>query len=221
MTTASRCLALFLMVAACAAPAVDTTVAIEARPGAAEPEQAVSLLFRSLAAGDYETAANLTVPGQMVIVALVEGSSVATANSLLADGSVQVGARFWESFAASLSGFLGYAPADVRIGEVSLYSVAGADFAVVEATVPLESGIRRLIVKSGDGWYVDVIASFAPALVPKLAPAAELLRGDPAGSDLLEVLAGQQPSLEMVLAEPGLSAQIQQAVFQVLEVIRR
>lgn len=221
MSSTSRALAILLLAGACVAPAVETTVEVEARPGASDPERAVSLLFRSLAGGDFETASNLTVPGQMIVVALVEGSSVATANALIEAGSTQVGARFWESFADSLTGFLGYAPEDVRLGEVTPFSVGGADFAVVEATVPLESGVRRIIVKRGDGWHIDVIASFAPALVPKLAQAGELLRADPAGSDLLAILTLQKPSLEMVLAEPGLSAQMQQAVFQAIEVINR
>ncbi len=221
MSRAARALAIFVLASACVAPAVETTSAVEERPGASDPERAVALLFRSLSTGDFETAADLTVPGQMIVVAVVEGSSVATANALIEAGATQVGARFWQSFADSLTGFLGYPPEDVRLGEVTPFSVGGEDFAVVEATVPLETGVRRIIVKRGDGWHIDVIASFAPALVPKLAPAGELLRADPAGSDLMAILALQKPSLEMVLADPNLSAQMQQAVFQAIEVINR
>ncbi len=214
-------LALVVLIGACSQQIVTAPPPAPPPSGPSAPELAVSRLFESLASGDYATAADLTVPRQMVVVALAEGSSVGTANTLLEDGELQVGERFWESFAASLSGFLGYSAREVRIGAVTEYSVSGEDFALVEATVPLEAGVRRIIVKRQNGWRVDVIASFASALVPKIAPAGEIVRADPDGGDLLSLMQEQEPSLEMVLSEPGLSAQMQQAVFQALEVLRR
>lgn len=217
-----RCLAaLLLLLAACSEPVADTTTVTVAIPGSPSPEQAVAALFRNLNTGDFEAAAELTVPGQMVVVAMAEGSSVATGNDLLAEGSLQVGARFWESFTDSLTGFLGYEADEVFIEGVTRYVAAGTDFAVLDVLIPLEPGVRRIVTREGDGWHIDVIASFAPALVPKLTAAGELVRADPAGGDLLEAMRDQEPSLELILTEPGLGAQMQQAVFQALEVLRR
>lgn len=177
--------------------------------GLEQPEQAVTGLLAALAAEEYGEAVDLTVDGQMVVVALVEGATVDEAK-LVAGQPKAVGANFWRGFEAGLDRYLGVGAGEIVIGEVTEFEAGGARFARV--AVRPDSGDRFMVVKQDNGWKVDVVATFAPALASKLGGSATSLRADPDAAALLAVMTAQRPSLEAALTAPDLTPELDQAI---------
>lgn len=224
--SAGRWLALLLVVAmASCAPAVSEdrgTEPVVGRPaGAASPELAVEDLLSALAAGRFARASDLTVGGQMVLVALAEGVAVPDALTLLDGGAQEVGVNFWSAFADSLETFLGYGPSEIRVSETERLTEGDRSFARVDVFVPLDGAIRHLVVAEDDGWRIDVLATFASALAGKLGAAAETVRAHPDGEPLRRLLQRNVASLEIVLADPDVDPQLAQAVTAAVERITR
>lgn len=215
---------LLVTVSACGSGADEvptTTAAPETPPGAAQPEQAVAEVLRSLVSDNYRRAAELTVDGQMVLVALAEGAPVSEARLVAGQASEVVGENYWAGFAESLEGFLGYGPDDIRIGEISRFEVEGSNFARVEVFVPLDGSIRTFLVAEDDGWKVDVIGTFSSGLAGKLATAAETVRSDPDGAELLDLMRAHEASLLAALEDPRIGPEHRQAVLAAVEALRR
>lgn len=208
---------MLLAVSACTPQAAAPTVTVEdvragAVPGAADPESAVVGLVAALVDGDYERAAALTVDDQMVAIAVAEDSSVGALGAVLEDGGNDVAANYWRGFAKNLEDLLAVSPSDITVGGVTEIDVEGVAFARVGLDVPVDTVRRRLIVRQGDGWKVDVVASFAPTLAGRLGRAADSLRADPTASHVLEALAQQRLSLEGALAAGGFDAETAQMI---------
>jgi hypothetical protein len=187
---------------------------------AGSPERAVTLLLDALAASDHPAAVVLTVPDQWPVVALVEGMPIEDA--LSADPTVweEVGTNFWEAFATRLEELTGGTVDRLQPGTAELFTARGTRFAVVEVADPERTLVRRFYVKEGDGWRIDVVATFAGALAGKIPQVAQQLRSHPEGGDLLDVLRRQAPSLEAVLAVEDDPALRQGATAALLELQR-
>ncbi len=129
--------------------------------------------------------------------------------------------NFWLGFRDSLQDALEAETIDLRIGDVTPFTAADESFARVDVLFPLDGSARAFVVREGeDGWSVDVIATFAPALVPKLPGVADAVRR--AGSEsLLDILRSLDPSLQAVLTADDLDPTLSQAVTAALEAIRR
>lgn len=201
------------LLVACTPPA--TRAGSAAAP--ARPEEAVAGLFAALGEGDFGEATDLTVPGQMVAVALVEGAEVDEAHDLLPSGGRTVGERFWGEFARSFTEFLAVDPGDVRTGDVAAFSAGGRRFARVEVAVPARGVVRAIVAREEDGgiWRIDVFASFAPALAGRLPTVAAEVEG--AGdAELAGTLVDLEPSLlaaaSLPDAGPELDATVDDAV---------
>lgn len=211
----SRFIALVVAVvlAACS-PAAEVPVsqAPASRPGAADPRAAVEGLFDALEAGDFERAAALTVDDQMLAIAVTGNVPTNALQGVLDTGGADIGANYWESFTTNVQSFLGVAPGDVTTGAVDDLEVAGVRFATVELQVPVDAARRRFVVQQGEGWKVDVVATFGPALAQRLGKAADGFRADPSAADILASLVRQRPSLEVSLAAPGLDAETTQVI---------
>ncbi len=181
-------------------------------PGAADPGTAVTELLASLASGDFERASQLTVDDQMLSIAVTGNVPTEALQGVLATGGSDIGRNYWESFAANLESFLGVEPGQVSTGAVSEIEVDGSSFASVQILVPGDTARRRLVVQQTDGWKVDVVASFGPALAQRLGRAAEAFRADPSASDILASLVRQRPSLQVSLDAPDLDAETAQVI---------
>ena len=202
------------------APTVTET-ADERTGGAAAPELAVSELFRLLGREDVGELSHLSAAGQMVVVALIEGVSPADAELLQTTGTEQVARNFWLGFRGSLEEALTADTIDLRIGDVRPFTAAGDSFARVDVLFPLDGSARTFIVKQeADGWRVDVVATFAPALVPKIPAVADAVRREESEATLA-VLRSLDSSLQAVVADDELDPTLSQAVTAALESIRR
>ncbi len=212
-----------MMLGACTAeqPAPEPTNA-ENSNGPASPELAISELFRLLRRENVGEVQGLTAPGQMVIVALAEGVSVDDALLLQTTGVDVVARNFWTGFRQSLRDALGEDTIDVRIGEVERFAVEGTSFARVPVLFPLDGADRTFyVMETPSGWVIDVIATFAPALVPKIPELADAVRRNPDAAELGEVLRSLDPSLEVVAQDADTDVAVMQAVVAALEAIRR
>jgi hypothetical protein len=209
----SIALVVALTVAACSpAPEESTTQAPVSQPGAADPRAAVEGMLDALEAGDFERAAALTVDDQMLAIAVTGNVPTDALQGVLDTGGADIGANYWESFATNVQSFLGVGPGAVTTGAVDDVEVAGVRFATVELQVPVDAARRRFVVQQGDGWKVDVVATFGPALAQRLGKAADGFRSDPSAADILASLVRQRPSLEVALAAPGLDAETTQVI---------
>lgn len=190
--------------------------------GAASPELAVSEMFRLLGRDDTGDILSLTVPDQMVVVALVEGVSVDDALLLETTGVDIVVRNFWQGFRSSLLEALAAETIDLRIGDVDEFAVDGVSFARIQVLFPLDGSVRTFFVRNdGVGWKVDVIATFAPALVPKIPEVSAAVRRHADAGSLEDLLADLEPSLWAVQQRSDLDPAISQAVLAALEEIRR
>lgn len=209
----SAALVVALTLVACS-PAADEPAAQApvSEPGAADPRAAVEGLFDALEAGDYERAAALTVDDQMLAIAVTGNVPTDALQGVLDTGGADIGANYWESFTTNVQSFLGVGPDEVTTGAVDDVEVGGVSFATVELQVPVDGSRRRFVVQQGDGWKVDVVATFGPALAQRLGKAAEGFRADPTAADILASLVRQRPSLEVSLDAPGLDAATTQVI---------
>lgn len=185
--------------------------------GAAGPTEAVLIALRSAASGDYEAAAVVTVLDQMPIVAALEGVPVREALELDAPGRVAVATRFWEGFGSGID--WPDDPGRITTGAVRELPVRDT-FTQVTVGVP---GIEAspMVVSGGDGWWVDVFASFGPALIGEVVQITESLASDPSdeASRFLELLRAERPSLLALRSRDDLTPAVVAAVDELLALL--
>lgn len=210
-----------VILAACTPPATRSGESLG--PGAESPEAAVGELLAALAGGDFDRAVELTVPDQMVAVALVEGADIDEAIALLPSGGHPVGVNFWGEFSRSFSEFLGADPGDARAGTVVAFDAGGRRFARVEVSLPAKGVVRSLIVQEGEGWRIDVFASFASALAGRLGPVAadvSAAEGEAGIENVAALLRDLEPSLSAALESPDAGGELATAIEAALASIR-
>lgn len=182
--------------------------------GAAGPSEAVVLALRASASADYEAAAVVTWLDQMPIVALLEGVPPEEAAGLDLTGRLQVASRFWEGFGAGVDW-----PDDPgRIVATGVRPLPVAKpFSQVSVVVP-GSDPAPLVAVDDDGWRVDVIASFGPALIGEISQTAQSLAADPSeeARALFDLLVAQRPSLLALRSRTDLGPSVVTAVDEVL-----
>lgn len=216
-------LVVLVLAGSCRAGSEVPTTEPPAAAGPESGEQAVAGLVEALAAGEWGDAHRLSDPRQMVAVALAEGAPVVQGLAMLeGEGVEAIGANFWQGFSEGVGEFLGVDPARIRIGETTVFEVAGVEFARVAVVVPLDAAPRTFVARSTEaGWKVDVVASFPAALASRIGEAAEVAGADPQGGPVLAVLRDQRVSLEAALADPAVSPELRQTVLGALEVLTR
>ncbi len=190
----------------------------------ASPETGIGELFGVLEEGRFDEAARFVEPAQWTMVALAEGADLHDVADVAAGGTAEVGTNFWAGFVAGLRDTLGAGPGDLRIGDVRRFDVDSVSFAEVKVYRTSDGSFRRLVMRDdGDGWTVDVIASFGDALVPRLAQEAEAVRSTAgqASETVLEAMRRIVPSLQAILQLDEVSPQLYQAAVIVIETVTR
>lgn len=201
-----------VLVTACGAGSVATTQAAPA--GAESAVAAVEELLDALRRRDFDAASTTVAPGQMTLVFLVEGGSVADAASI---DEGEVARNFWAAFADALGpeALAQLAPVE---GAPTTFVARQIEFAAVPVAVTDES--RSFVARRTEsGWKVDVLASFAAVIGSRYAPAIERAIGGPEASILEPDLLIQKPSFEAVLQLPGITGSLQQAMLLSVELL--
>jgi len=224
---ATMLVAVALALAACdgpvteASPRAEVTATLEV---SATPEEAVRRLLAALDEGRFDTAAGLVPAGQWSLVALAEGAELGDVADVYASGGLEVGTNFWAGFTSGVSDTLGAGPGALRIGEVRRFGAGGRSFAEVSVYQANDASFRRIVtIEEDGGWAVDVVASFAEALVPRLAQEADKVLST-AGRDastVLEALREAEPSFRAVASLDGVSPELLQAAVIAVEAITR
>ncbi len=204
-------LVLIISSAACGGSGGEPPVTTEAQ-GAGSPTEAVSMLVEAIKADDPSAAGRLVAPGQMRLILLAEGSTVK--DTVAADPAIAA-RNFWAAFADAL-GPDAVAGLTIRPGPASqALAVRGVDFAVV--TILVDGTSRSIVTRnSGNGWFIDVVASFAEVLGPRYGSGIERALGSPEADAISGELKALGPSLEVVLELPGLDGTLQQTMLVAL-----
>ncbi len=191
------------------------------RPGAEAPEAAVTGLLSALQQADYDAAAGFGAADQLPILAMIEGATIEQISGLSGSDDLSVGVNFWRSFAEGLEDFVGVAPDQIRIADVTPFEIGDRRFARVAVEFPNDANVRSFVAQERNGWWVDLLASFGPALASRLEAAVTALRAEPGSDDVLQLAADQRPSLEAVLADPAITPEVDQDVRAALVAISR
>lgn len=200
------------LLTACGAGSAETTQAAPA--GAESALAAVESLLDSLRRRDFDAASATIAPGQMTLVFLVEGGTVADAISIDED---DVARNFWAAFADALGpeALAQLAPVE---GAPVTFVARQVEFAAVPVAVSDES--RSFVARRTEsGWKVDVLASFAAVIGSRYAPAIERAISAPEAPILEPDLSLQKPSFEAVLQLPGITGSLQQAMLLSVELL--
>jgi hypothetical protein len=188
-------------------------------PGADGPVEAVRELQVALAAGDFDGASSVAVPGQAALAALAEGATFSQVANALDQGDADVASNFWSGFAQGVGEV--FAVGD-SIESAGIQTESGIDFHLVSITGSSGSE-RRLVTRDLDGYRIDLFASFAVSLAERLISPVESLLSS-ANDDANRVLVELQtvvPSLAVAATEEGLPPDSVQEILQLIELITR
>ena len=214
----SLAILIVLVVAACGPDdGAGTTVTLGL--GADSPEGAVEELAARLAAGDFDAAGSLAVPGQAVLASIAEGAAPTLIAESLENGDDEVAANFWTGFAQGVGEAL---TGELVIQEVGTVTERGVEFFLVGVTP--EGGVERLMVtRDLDGQRVDLFASFGAGLAEGMISPVELLlaSSSPDARSILVALQDIVPSLLVAASDETLSPEAVQRILQLIEVITR
>lgn len=162
----------------------------------------------------------------MALMALAEGADLETVSDYLAFGEVGVGVNFWAGFVQVSDQFPAGSVDDLVVVSERRYQAGGvsfADFGVAGASSPEDRVFYLTTAQGEDGlWRVDVIATFVDVLAFRLSETAEITRATrtEAAAAVSAELMRHVPSLEAVLTDPDLSAELRQGVVSALAAIR-
>lgn len=183
------------------------------------PEELVASLIEHLESAEFEAAAGLTAPGQAALASLAEGATFSDVAEALREGDSQVASNFWSGFAQGAGGYL--AGATVT-GVDEALTREGTEFHPVVIR-PQQGPIRRIFVRAGDGYRIDLFASFAPGLADRMPASVERLittNTDDARL-ILEEMETIVPSL-LVAAEMGdQPTEANQQILRLVELVTR
>ena len=184
-----------------------------------DPVAAVTMLSSALAEGDFLTAAELSVPGQAVLMALAEGATVSQVVRSLDEGGAEVAANFWTGFAQGAGGVL---TLPLEVVESGTVTEGGLEYRRVSIT-PEGGEPRTLYLRDVDGWKVDLFASFAGVLSSRLQAASEVLvnSGNEDAIRILSALGDIVPSLLVAAGDPAATPGESQNLLKLIEVITR
>ncbi len=202
-----RVLGLLLLVAACSAEEGGvTTIAVGDQT--TTPDAIAQQVTAALASGDPAAMVPFTDLEPMSWIALAEGSTVEEAAGLGEEEVAAVGVNFW-------SGFLGSANLAGEAGEVTSFEEGNTSFARVD----LPEG--SFVLKAGESWKVDLVASFSAPLAESLMTAIEVVIANPspAADELRAMLAAQRDSVAVAASDPSLSPEARALVDEILRAV--
>lgn len=187
--------------------------------GVSSPEESVSMLVELLDSGDFDAAADLAMPEQAALATLAEGATFGEVAEAIRTGDPEPAVNFWAGF-AQRAGNLLRGPIDTS--GVETITRDGVEYHIV-GVVPASGGERELLTRDEDGFRIDLFASFAPGLAPRMVgPVERLLNAQTEDSRLvLSELAEVVPSLLVAAERPGQPQDVVQAVLRLVELITR
>ncbi|MDX1449251.1 MAG: hypothetical protein R3246_09330 [Acidimicrobiia bacterium] len=209
---------LAVLVAACFGSG-DSSTTTPADPAAGTYQEAFDTWSAALAAGDHDTAATVTEPSQISLLALAEGLSGAQVAGLTTADRNAVASNFWSGFVDQLGS--GPDLPGLQVGEWTETTAGSRTFAIGALSRTSDSAALEVVFVEIDGrWSIDLLATFPSALVNLVPDAAQVIRatGD---SRLLEEMRSWRSSVELVVERSGSDPRLNQAGLAALESIVR
>ncbi len=176
-------------------------------------------LIESLGSGDFDSAVPLAVVNQAALATLAEGATFGQVAEAVRNSDVAIVANFWAGFAQGAGSFL---TESVQLEPGDSVERDGLVFEVVRV-IPESGGEREVMTREDDGYRIDLFASFAPGLAPRMVgPVERLLAAQTADARLvLSELREAVPSLLVAAERPGQPPDVVQSVLRLVELITR
>jgi hypothetical protein len=197
------------------AESTETTASAVAGPSSAEA--AVSELLAALASGDFDRAADLTLEDEIVAIAAAENASLGELTAVVEDGGRSVAANYWEGFAMNLVELTGTPLQGAEVLSAEQFAVGDVNFARVSIDLPGDDVSRQIVARQvvdgePNGWKIDVVATFATTLGPRLGRLAEAIRSDPSATEVMTGISRLRIALEAALTDPRLDSETSQLI---------
>ncbi len=188
-------------------------------PGGESPESAVDALIESLGAADFDSTVSLAVANQAALATLAEGATFGQVADAIRSNDQAIVANFWAGFAQGAGSFLTES-VELEPGEV--VERDGIEYEIVRI-IPESGGEREVMARDNEGYRIDLFASFAPGLAPRMVgPVERLLAAQTADARLvLSELREVVPSLLVAAERPDQPAEVVQSVLRLVELITR
>lgn len=175
-----------------AGDSTTTTLAVSSTttlvPGMDNAHDAVAFWIDSLVLGRYDRAHMTVEPNQFLLAVAAEGETSEIFDQMASTG-VPVDARvnFWTSFVDGFEDASGARLDTLAVQAEAPFQMFGGQFAVVELLGP-DGGVDMVAVRDQDRgtWYVDLIGSFGPSLVPLFQPWVAGLEPESAAMDAMQ-----------------------------------
>ncbi|MGI9609380.1 MAG: hypothetical protein ACR2NL_03700 [Acidimicrobiia bacterium] len=210
---------LFALVLVSSCSGSDGVDVITSGPGADSPGEAVAELRALLAAGDFDQASGLAVPGHAALASLSEGATFGQVAEALRSGDSAVAANFWAGFAQGVGEV--FSPGSV-VAESGTRTESGVEFHLVGVT-PTEGNERIMATQEIEGHRVDLFASFSAGFAGRMISPVEILLA--ASTDdaalILSELRGTVPSLVVAGSDESLPPATVQEILRLIELITR
>jgi hypothetical protein len=160
----------------------------------AEPVAVVEELIAALADDRIDDTTGLVDEEQLALLTFLDGTAAGDVAAMIDGGiSSEVRAAFWTTFASSVTEISGEPVGRLRVtGD----RVIESGFVVVETALGTTGRTSQWVVRStGDGWEVDLLATFGGVFAPNLWAWSERLSDGPARQAILRSISDQRPSL--------------------------
>ena len=162
----------------------------------------VEAFFAAVSSEDYAATAPLVDESQLAVLTAIEGVSAGDVASMIASGvPAEVRSDFWGGFADAVPSLVDQTLERATVGEAS---DLGGGFQAVAMGFPGSTDPVSWIVRSeGDGWVIDMFATFGPAFAPNLDDWVASLPEGSARDIITDAIVDGRASFEMgVGAEP-------------------
>jgi hypothetical protein len=148
----------------------DEATTTTTEPPATFPTAVVQDWLDAVASGDLiGIAAAVEETSATILIAAENGYDTAELASLLDGGLTEgVASSYWSTFASSFRDFRGLSLDDLTVGDFRSLAVPEGEFAAVELIGP--EGASYVLTRRDESgrWWIDMVATFGPALVRTL-----------------------------------------------------
>jgi hypothetical protein len=201
-----------------AASACGGTAGDDGADARAFPSSAVAAWLEAVDGGDAAAVEEVVEPATLaVVVAAENGLDAPQTLSAIDEGiPASLAAGYWDEFNRDFSEFSGRALGGLAVGDFE--ELPGGEFAVVDIGQE-ESATDVVVVKTDDGWRVDMVATLGVGVIAPLSRAfADLPATETADSVRTAFRERVVPSLQVIAdrsAEPALAAEAERLIVEI------
>ncbi len=185
-----------ILVGACGSTAVtESSLASTNPPEPLGSAEVLRALVDALGEGDFAGTEPYVDGDQLALLTFIDGTSPDRVASMV-QGRVpsEVLESFWRAFSESVADMSGQSIGRLEVGEPKPIGDEG-EFVSIDTSLGASGRVSPWVIRStGEGWKVDLLATFGGALAPNLWEWIESLPEGDARSIVVDVVAANQAS---------------------------